>query len=242
MVEESSEETLPTSAELDAFGAVIGSVIITSANIFDLENPEEDKALYRLANRIHTTTRPQVIEQQLLFTTGDVFSSRVLQESERILRSNRYIQEASIEPIRHDDGVVDIRVNTSDVWTLVPKLSYSQSGGNTSYGFGIEDTNLLGTGMTVEALYKSDVDRDSNVLKFVDRHLGDSWYGIRARLENNSDGYTRFLQLGKPFYSLDSTSMQGVLYFDNDRIDSLYDRGEVAAQFRHRSWKTGVLR
>lgn len=227
---------------LDISGAVIGAIIVDSKSIFDLDNPAEDKALYRLANRVHATTRPHVIEQQLLFAKGDVFSSRMLEESERILRSNRYIQEASIEPIRHDDGVVDVHVSTSDVWTLMPKLSFSRSGGNTSYGFGIEDTNLFGTGITVEALYESDVDRDSNVLKFVDQHLGESWYGIRARLENNSDGYTRFLEFGKPFYSLDSTNMQGVLFLNNDRVDSLYDQGEVTAQFRHQTRSYEVIR
>ena len=229
-------EPLPTGLMpdvLESSGAIIGAITINNGNIFDLENPAEDKLLYRLANKAHKTTRPQVIEQQLLFSTGDAFSSQVLEESERILRSNRYIQEAQIEPIQHADGVVDINVSTTDTWTLSPKMSFSHSGGESSSGFGIKEMNLLGTGMGVEALYKSDVDRNSKFLKIVDHHIGDSWYGVKAIVEDNSDGYARQFDIGKRFYAMDSTRAHGVSLFDNDRIDSLYDRGEVAAQFRH---------
>ena len=220
---------------LENNGAVVGEVYINNGSIFDLQNPDEDKLLYRLANKLHMTTRPQVIEQQLLFTIGENFTAQALEESERVLRSNRYIQEATIQPVRISDGVVDIEVTTSDTWTLVPKLSYSHSGGVSTTDVGIKEMNLLGTGMGIEAVYSSDVDRDSTTLKLVDRHIGNSWYGVKAIYEDSSDGYTRYLDLGKPFYSLDSTSGYGVSLYDNERIDSLYDRGEIAAQFGHKS-------
>jgi len=220
---------------LDSSGAVVGSVQIDNGSIFDLQNPKENKFLYRLANKAHITTRPQVIEQQLLFASGDDFSSQALQETERLLRANRYIQEAQIVPIRNTDGVIDINVSTTDTWTLVPKLSFSHSGGESSSGFGIKEMNLLGTGVGLEALYTSDVDRDSKILKVVDRHIGDSWHSVKAIFEDSSDGFTRQLDFGKPFYAMDSTKAYGVSLFDNDRIDSLYDRGEVAGQFRHES-------
>ena len=232
-VESTRAEVKLESAETS--GAIVGSVTIKNGSIFDLQNPEEDKLLYRLANKAHVTTRPQVIAQQLLFKAGDKFSSQAVDESERILRSNRYIQDATVEPVRNADGTVDISVSTTDTWTLSPKLSFSHSGGASRSSFGIKEMNLLGTGVGLEALYESDVDRDSKVLKVVDRHVGDSWYGLKAIYEDSSDGFTRYLDVGKPFYSMDSTSAHGFSFYDNDRVDSLYDRGEVAAQFRHQS-------
>ena len=220
---------------LEASGAVIGSVTIKNGSIFDLQNPEENKFLYRFANRAHVTTRPNVIEQQLLFATGEAFSSQALQESERILRGNRYIQRVQIEPVRHADGVVDIDVSTMDTWTLAPKLSYSRAGGKSSSGVGIKEMNLFGTGIGVGLAYKSEFERDSKVLKFVDRHIGDSWYTLRGIYESSTDGFTRFVEFGKPFYSMRSTSAYGVASFDNERIDSVYDHGEVVAQYGHRS-------
>ena len=107
-------------------GGMIGTISIFNESIFDLDDPEENKALYQLANRMHKTTRPDVIHQQLLFHEGDEFSSRVLEESERILRSNRYIQNATIEAVRQENGAIDVNVRTTDVWTLMPKISFSR--------------------------------------------------------------------------------------------------------------------
>ncbi len=226
--------TLASTALLSPI-AIIGTVTIVNDSIFDLTNPAENKLLYRLANSAHVTTRPGVIQQQLLFNSGDPFSLRKLEESERILRSNRYIQEAHIEPVLNEEGEVDINVRTTDVWTLVPKISLSRSGGKNKSGIGIKEMNLLGSGVDVEALYKSDVDRDSTIIKFSDRNLGSSWYRLSTTYANNSDGYTYFVDLSKPFYSLDATSAFGVSFLSNQQVDSLYDRGEVMSQYGNES-------
>lgn len=228
-------EAPPALETLQASGTRIGRVAISNGEIFDIENPEEDKSFYRFLNKVHLNTRPDVIRQQLLFEPGDNLSTRSIEESERILRSNRYIQDAHIVPVRADNGLVDLVVETSDTWTLIPKLSYSRSGGTSSTDLGISELNLLGTGVQVEALYSSDVDRDSIVFKLVDRHIGDSWYGIKTIYQDSDDGQMRFVEFGKPFHSLDSRAAHGMLLSDFDRVDTLYDRGEAAAEFRHRS-------
>lgn len=233
---------------LEAPGAQIGTVTISSGNIFDLDNPEENKALYRLANRLHIKTRPDVIQQQLLFKPGDRFSSQALEESERILRANRYIQEVSIKPVRRNNGAVDVNVETSDVWTLMPKLALSRSGGRNEGAIGLKEMNLFGSGTAIEALYRSDVDRDSSILKFVDHNLGNSWYGLRLDLEDNSDGYSQFLEIGKPFYSLDSRDALGFSVLNRNSINSFYARGEQIAEYQdrasvyevYRGWSKGL--
>lgn len=216
-------------------GAPIGTITIENGSIFDLDNPAEDKALYRFANHAHMTTRADVIEAQLLFESGDEFSVQKIKESERLLRSNRYIQEVSIEPVLTETGNVDINVTTSDVWTLIPKLDISRSGGENKSSIGVKEMNLLGTGMAVEVQFKTDVDRDSTSLRFIDRNIGHSRYAISTRLADNSDGHHHFLQFGQPFYSLDSRVAKGFTALDFDQIDSFYDRGEQIADYRHQA-------
>ena len=75
-------------AGLEENNAVIGKVVIRSDNVFDLDNPLEDKLLYRWANALHVVTRPNVLRSQLLFTEGDRYSKRITDESERLLREN----------------------------------------------------------------------------------------------------------------------------------------------------------
>jgi outer membrane protein assembly factor BamA len=108
-------ETIPSDAQLESSGAVIGEILIDNQNIFDPQDPREDRKLFRLANRLHIKTRGYVVRDQLLFHAGDPFSRRLLEESARILRSDRYFYDAWIEPVRYHDGQVDVRVTTRDV-------------------------------------------------------------------------------------------------------------------------------
>jgi hypothetical protein len=227
---------------LEQSGAVIGTVTIANRNIFDLDDPAENKALFRLANRIHATTRLDVIQQQLLFEPGESFSAQALAESERIIRGNRYINEVSIQPVRHENGVVDVNVDTTDTWTLMPRLSLSRSGGKNNGALGVKEQNLLGSGTAIEVMFKSDVDRDSRVLKYRDQNLGNSWYGLTVNLEDNSDGYLQFLEIGKPFYALDTRRAQGLSFLSRDSVGTFYNRGEIASEYQEEETAHGIYR
>src|SRR5512134_1756517 len=63
-------ERVPTFAELEAAGARIGEIRVVTGDIFDLDDPRENNFLFRLANKLHITTRPDVIRRSLLFETG----------------------------------------------------------------------------------------------------------------------------------------------------------------------------
>ena len=117
---------------LEAEHVVIGVITYDTENVFDLSDPKENNFLYRLANRLHIVTKQPVIEKQLLFKSGDLYSRRLSDESERILRDNTYFYDVSITPENRRDGTVDLRVNTHDVWTLKPGFSISRSGGDST--------------------------------------------------------------------------------------------------------------
>jgi len=229
---------VPTAAMLISpppMDGVIGDISINNNNIFDLSDPAEDRALFRFANRVHVVTRPEVIERQLLLRPGDVYSAQATEESERILRENRYIHEATIVPKQREDGIVDLEVTTSDVWTLVPRLSFTRSGGANNLSLGLKEQNLLGTGIGIEALYKSNPDRDAKIFKFHDRNLGGSRYVLSTIYSSNSDGRDYAVEFGKPFYSLDARTSNGLSVLDYDRVDSFYDRGELISEYRHQA-------
>src|SRR5210317_176049 len=82
---------------------VIGDIVLDKGDVFDLSNPDEDRWLYRAANRFHIVTRDSTIRQQLLFQPGDAYDKRVLEESERILRRNKYLYDAHIGAARAAD-------------------------------------------------------------------------------------------------------------------------------------------
>jgi hypothetical protein len=222
---------LPDATELERQGALVGEVFIDAQNVFDLEDPEENRALYRLANRMHVRTRVDVIRQQLLFKSGDRYSQRLLDESARILRSARYLYDASIRPIAFKDGKVDIAVTTRDVWTLNPGASFSRRGGQNTSGVELEELNLLGTGTDLSIAHVAGVDRDSTLFEYQDRRLADTWVSLQAAYASNSDGSLRALDLQRPFYSLDTRWAAGLSVLDDDRIEPVYDLGKVVDEF-----------
>ena len=215
--------------------AVIDQVVVDPRNVFDLDNPKENSFFYRLADKLHVKTRPHVVSTQLLFKPGDQYDQRLLQESERILRENRFIQTASIKSDVNADGNVDVTVRTSDTWSLVPSFSFSRSGGKNDTKLGIRETNLLGSGIQVEAFSTSNVDRDSKFIKVFDPNVGNTWYRMQLRFENNSDGDSKEVNFGKPFYSLDSTDANNLSFYDNRRVDSYYNLGDIVGEYAHSS-------
>ena len=59
---QSATEPPPSFAEFEAAGARIGEIRIHTRDIFDTEDPKEDKLLFRWANALHIQTRTGVIE------------------------------------------------------------------------------------------------------------------------------------------------------------------------------------
>ncbi len=239
---------IPTEAELEASGAVIGEILIDNQNIFNLDDPKDDVKLFRLANHLHSRTRKGIIREQLLFRAGEHYSRRLIGESERILRADSYFYDAWIRPVRYHDGKVDLRVTTRDVWTLNPGFNFGRSGGTNSTGVQLEELNLLGTGVGVKVAHKTDIDRTESQLEVSDMHAFGGWTAVDLNYANLSDGRLRELTLNRPFYSLDTRWAGGFSGRDDIQTDKLYDRGQIIDQFqdRHESaqvyggWSNGL--
>jgi outer membrane protein assembly factor BamA len=218
---------------LEAEQVVIGDIVFDTEDVFDLSDPQENNWLYRLANRLHIVTKQPVVEKQLLFKSGEPYSKRLADETERILRDNTYFYDVSITPVNRQDGTVDMLVNTRDVWTLKPGFSFSRSGGENKKSVNLEELNLFGRGQQLEFLRSSNIDRDTTSFEFRDKHFGRSWTSVKLRLADNSDGHSNLLSVIRPFYALDTRWAAGVTALDDDRSSTLYQLGEKAAEYRH---------
>lgn len=224
------QETLDAIAR----GKRIGTVHIVTENVFDLSRKGENRRLFRLANRLHRRTRTDVISRLLLFQPGDVYSAETVRETERLLRSNRYLYDVEIRTLAEDERKIDLEVVTRDVWTLQAGLNFNRSGGTNSTTFDIEDENFLGSGKDVEVARQSDVDRTQDIARYRDPSL----FGTRALLDltlaEASDGDTRSLVLDRPFYALDTRWAAGATVLHNVQTDPLYDAGDVTDRFSQR--------
>jgi outer membrane protein assembly factor BamA len=227
-------EPIPSLFQLQEAGAVIGEIRVVTDNIFDLDDPKENNALFRLANTLHIRTRPGVIERSLLFRSGEPLSVRLIEESERLLRGNRYIYDVSIRPVALHDGVVDIEVRTRDTWTLDPGLHFSRSGGANSSGLSLQEYNFLGTGVAIGISRTSNVDRSGTEFNVSNDHAFDGWTEISYAIADLDDGSRQAVKVARPFYALDTRWAAGVSAGKFDRIDSIYNGGDIVGQYRHK--------
>jgi hypothetical protein len=230
----SSAGKIPSFAELEAAGAVIGEVRIENRNIFDLADEKENGSLYRAANALHIQTRAAVVRRQLLFKPGERVSVRLIEETERLMRSNRIFYDMSIVPVGYRDGVVDIEVKTLDTWTLEPGVSASRAGGVNKTGWSVRDTNALGTGVLIGANHSTDADRSATQYEVSLPHVFDGWTAIDYSHSRLSDGQTNSISIARPFYALDTRWAAGFSTSTDTRIDSVFSNGAKVAQFRHR--------
>ena len=227
-----AEPPLPSDAELERQGAVFGTLQIDNKDIFDKNDPKDNHPLFRLADKLHIKTRQSVIRHQLLFRPGEPYSRHALEESARILRSDRYFYDASIVPVRYHDGKVDVLVTTRDVWTLDPGFNFGRSGGTNSTSATLQELNILGTGSAVAIGHSSTVDGTQSTIGFANNHAFGTWTAVNLNYAQLSDGGSlRSALINSPFYSLETHQAGGLAAQGYDHIDYLYDRGQIIDEF-----------
>lgn len=227
--------------ELERNGAVVGEISIRVGNIFDPQRRDENRRIFRAANRVHRTTRDSVIEEILLIRPGDPLSRRKIEESERLLRATRYLFDPEIRIVQVVGERVDLEVVTRDLWTLKAGGGVGRSGGVNSTHFQLKDANLFGTGKSVDFEHSTTVDRTSTLVQYADPNVLGSRTRLSLDFASNSDGNRRSFDLERPFYELDSRWAAGVKASSDDRVDSLYQLGHVSEAFRHREERFEVF-
>lgn len=240
---------LPTLAELEDAGAVIGEIRVVTHDIFDTDDPAEDKLPFRVANALHIRTRTSVVRDALLFKSGDRVSVRAFDETERALRSTRYLYDVKFTVLAVRDNIADIEVSTRDTWTLDPGGSFGRAGGANSTRVGIKEYNLLGTGTIVSLGRSRNVDRSGTQFTFSNGSVFGSRTAVNLSHAVNSDGRSNAVSVVRPFYALDSTWAAGAIASRDDRLDSVYAAGVLASQYRHDSrraeafggWSAGLV-
>jgi len=228
---------VPDHLTLESKQAKIGNIIVTRHNVFDPNKPEEDIFVFRLANAFHAVSRESIIKRQLLFETGDLYAYRVLTESERALRSNGYLVDAEIKPVRYheDSNSVDVEVTTQDAWTFTGSVSFGREGGSNSFSADIAESNLFGFGKNLALQFNSTIDRSETTVSYIDPLLFGTRNQLKAVYSDKSDGQKKYLSLSRPFLSLDSRWAAGIAAGTDSQTESLYELGEIYNQFKHYS-------
>lgn len=192
----------------------------------------------RSGNRIHIKTSRSAIRNVLLIKKNKPFDSLLVKESERLIRTQRYISRVDISPqlIQNNSDSIDVNIRVLDSWSIIPKGSVSSSGSN----FALNDRNILGSGHELNTKFKN---------RFSD---GKNAYGVGYTIPNFKntfirttvnyqidldDYYSKSINVERLFYSA-LTKWAGGIYLDKQfRKDTLPDNsGKFAFQnFKYNS-------
>ena len=157
-----------------------------------------------------------------------------IEESERLLRNNRFLYDVDIKPTAYANGMVDIDVATRDTWTIDVAGNLSRSGGNNKTSFGLKEYNVLGTGLRVGISRMSDEKRKGTEFEVSYPQTFDGWTNVSYAQGRFDDGRRKSAAILRPFYALDTRWAAGATSNQDDRIDAIYNSGDTIGQYRHR--------
>lgn len=181
---------------------VIGEIVIETHNVFDPENPKENKLLFRAADKIHIQTRDNVVRREILFAVGDRFDPALVAETERNLRALPFIRRAETLSVINSSGTVTVYVRTYDSWTLEVVTGFSRAGGVANAKLGMAERNLLGEGKAVSAVYSQSGGSPTKSASWSDPQFLHRKHLLYNMTATDSPGRRDYeVSLSRPFYA-----------------------------------------
>ncbi len=186
-------------------GKIIDKIEIHVIDISEVSIDNKEKFdtswLYKAANTLHIKTKDWVVREWLLFSEGDKFESKLIEESERLLRNSGAFVDALIKVVPKSDDAVDLIVLAQDKWTFTLNLSYSTV--NESY-LGIKDDNVLGFGHNIDASVTHNQDKNIGTGlrgSYTGNNIAGSYINGEIHLETNKKTDIQSLNFSRPFIS-----------------------------------------
>lgn len=108
--------------------------------------------LKRAGNVLHNKTAARTIRNLLLFEKGERFDSLKVRESERLIRSQKYIRDVYFTCVRvGKSDSVDIYIRAMDVWSIILEGSINSN----RLSPDVYERNFMGLGHKLEYQYNS---------------------------------------------------------------------------------------
>jgi len=111
------------------------------------------KQIEVIGNKLHLKTKQFTVRSLLLFKRNQALDSIKLKESERLLRSQRFIRRVSVKPvmISESSDSVDVHIKVLDSWSWYPTGSLSTSSARVS----LTTRNFAGLGHYFSNQYRT---------------------------------------------------------------------------------------
>ncbi|OYX85731.1 MAG: hypothetical protein B7Y83_03770 [Flavobacteriales bacterium 32-34-25] len=224
------KKTTP-SKHLNVEGKIIRNIHIVTLDPFGYSEIDTAKVPKRwtekTGNWAHLKSKKIAIKNVLLFSKNKPFNLLEIRESERILRSQNFVNRVYIieKLTAEKSDSVDVYVRVLDSWSSIPKFSIS----NSKTGIGLKERNFFGTGHQLDYYYsnrKRD-GKDANNISYLIPNIKNSF--VKTELKYNVDFenyYSKSITIERPFYSPLAKWAAGISVNQNYLKDSIQDANE----------------
>lgn len=176
----------------------------------------------RTGNRFHLKTKKLAIKDLLLFKKNTAYNLLKIQESERIIRAQKYVNRVTIteEFANAKSDSVDITIRVLDSWSTIPKISVSGS----QNSVGLNERNFFGIGHQFDYKFtnRSSDGKTANNLAYTVPNIRNTF--IKTKLKYNIDldnYYEKSISFERPFYSPLTKWAAGISLDQQFRKDTL---------------------
>lgn len=200
-------------------GKIIRNIIIETLDPFGYSVTNEKKVpkkkLENFGNAVHLKTKEITIRNLMLFKKNDKLDAKLLLESERLIRSQRYVREVTIVPvdIPNSKDSIDVKIRVLDSWTLIPTGSLSSSESNVK----LTERNIFGFGHQISGNIKNRFDTKERAVyvQYSINNIKNTYIRLDLDYANdfNNDS-KRSININRPFYSVIAKNAGG-FYFEN---------------------------
>jgi hypothetical protein len=207
-------------------GKIIRNIKIESHDPFGFSFTDSTETanswIEKTGNFIHIKTKPFAIKNTLLIKENTPLDTFLLQETERLIRSQNFIRRVQItaKKVETSKDSIDLHIGVLDSWSLIPTASASTSKtklklrNRNFFGFGHEVNNSV-----IKSLEEGNYGYDMN---YMVPNFKNTFIKTTLAYKTDLDGYySKILNVDRPFYSA-LTRWAGGIYLDEQyRKDSL---------------------
>lgn len=199
-------------------GKVIRNVYIKTLDPFGYSLQDSTRSpktgFERFGNSVHVKTNEFTVQNLLLFKQYDRCDTLKLQETERLIRSQRYVRQVTVlpQPTQSQDSI-DVYVTLLDSWSLIPTGNITSG----DWEAKLTERNIMGYGHKISGSYKEEfaTKRNAHYAQYTINNIKNSY--ISFDLIYQKDYYSnssRSIGLTRNFFS-PLTKNAGGVYFEN---------------------------
>ena len=231
-ISEKEKEIKPRDPYKRFDGKIIRTINITTLDPFGYSasdtTVETKNFLYRTGNKMHIKSLHLTIQNLLLIHKNQTFDPLLMKESERLIRSQKYVQDVFIYimPAGKKSDSIDIFIRELDVWSITPEASLSTSNVNID----LTDKNFLGFGHEFQNIFKRNFNDGISAFSttYSIPNIRNTY--ISSSIHYQVDGYlnnSKSITVDRPFYSSLAKWAAGAYLYSQLTNNSLTDTNFV---------------